>query len=115
MRHYDSDEVRKYIAKQRAERKKKLEEEEKARQEAAENRRRQLEELYKKQKETARQPVTGVKSRLDDRQPDGSRHRVSGSHWWGCSQFLGDTGVVFPTVPGGYRCDLPHSSWGIQV
>ncbi|KAK2184217.1 hypothetical protein NP493_276g01000 [Ridgeia piscesae] len=70
VRHYDSDEVRKYIAKQRAERKKKLEEEEKARQEAAENRRRQLEELYKKQKETARQPVTGVKSRLDDRQPD---------------------------------------------
>ena len=77
VRHYDSDEVRKYIARQRADRKKKSEEDEKARQEATTNRRRQLDELYRKQKETAKLPVAGGKCRADDRQGDMDRQRVS--------------------------------------
>ncbi|KFV07510.1 Centrosome-associated protein 350 [Tauraco erythrolophus] len=51
-RHYDTDEVRKYIIRQQEERKKKQNEEKKAQKEATEQKNKRLQELYRKQKET---------------------------------------------------------------
>jgi|SRR6218665_1572108 len=51
---YDKEEVKLYMAKQKAERKRKEKEEQMEKQRAEENRQRQLEELSKKQKESAR-------------------------------------------------------------
>ncbi|KFW06444.1 Centrosome-associated protein 350, partial [Eurypyga helias] len=50
-RHYDTDEVRQYIIRQQAERKKKQNEEKKAQKEATEQKNKRLQELYRKQKE----------------------------------------------------------------
>ncbi|XP_072199102.1 centrosome-associated protein 350 isoform X2 [Excalfactoria chinensis] len=50
-RHYDADEVRKYIIRQQEERKKKQNEEKKAQKEATEQKNKRLQELYRKQKE----------------------------------------------------------------
>ncbi|XP_044295149.1 centrosome-associated protein 350 isoform X2 [Varanus komodoensis] len=50
-RHYDTDEVRQYIARQQEERKKRQNEEKKAQKEATEQKNKRLQELYKKQRE----------------------------------------------------------------
>ncbi|KAM3841790.1 LOW QUALITY PROTEIN: centrosome-associated protein 350-like [Vipera latastei] len=50
-RHYDADEVRQYIARQREARKRRQSEEKKAQKEATEQKNKRLKELYKKQKE----------------------------------------------------------------
>ncbi|NXX48995.1 CE350 protein, partial [Tricholaema leucomelas] len=50
-RHYDTDEVRRYIIRQQEERKKKQNEEKKAQKEATEQKNKRLQELYRKQKE----------------------------------------------------------------
>ncbi|XP_013412629.1 centrosome-associated protein 350 isoform X2 [Lingula anatina] len=66
VRHYDTDEVRRFIAKQKADRKKKSQEEKKHQKEQQEMKKKQLEDLYKKQKKSAR-PIRP--NRVD-------RHRV---------------------------------------
>lgn len=53
-RDYDKEEVKQYMAKQKAERRRKEKEEQLEKQRAEENRQRQLEELSKKRKESAR-------------------------------------------------------------
>lgn len=50
-RHYNTDEVRQYIVRQKEERKKKQNEEKKAQKEATEQKNKRLQELYRKQKE----------------------------------------------------------------
>ncbi|XP_053928939.1 centrosome-associated protein 350 isoform X3 [Cuculus canorus] len=50
-RHYDTDEVRQYMIRQREERKKKQNEEKKAQKEATEQKNKRLQELYRRQKE----------------------------------------------------------------
>lgn len=50
-RHYDSDTVRRYIAKQQEERKRKQAEERRSQREEQERRSQRLQELYKKQRE----------------------------------------------------------------
>ena len=57
VQHFDSDYVRRYITKQRADREHKLLEEKESQRKANENKQRQLQEFYKQQKETARVPV----------------------------------------------------------
>ena len=54
VRHYDTDNVRKYMAKQKADRRRKLQEEKKERKLAQEHKQDQLRELSKKQKESIR-------------------------------------------------------------
>ncbi|XP_038046478.1 centrosome-associated protein 350-like isoform X3 [Patiria miniata] len=54
VRHYDTDNVRKYMAKQKAERRRKLLEEKKERKLAQERKQEQLQELSKKQKDSVR-------------------------------------------------------------
>ena len=54
MRHYDAEEVKRYMARQRAERRKRQQEESARAQTARQQRESQLAELYRKQRETAR-------------------------------------------------------------
>lgn len=68
VRHYDSDEVRRYIAKQKADRKKQQQQEKERQQAENEKKLKQLEELRKKQKETAK--VAKMKDRSHPTRPD---------------------------------------------
>lgn len=59
-RHYDADSVRQYIAQQQEKRKRQQLEEKKAVKEETEKRHQRLRELYKKQREVAKTPVTAM-------------------------------------------------------
>ena len=69
VRHYNANDVQKYITKQRLERKKKMQDEKRQRMEAEERKKEQLQELFKKQKESAKnsqRPVKDDRQRLDE-------------------------------------------------
>ncbi|XP_064650175.1 centrosome-associated protein 350-like isoform X3 [Lineus longissimus] len=84
VRHYDSDEVRRYIQKQQNERKKRQEEEKRAQKEAEENRQKQLQDLYKRarSKTTKTKPRNrpGNETRLDETFSKGPAPELSKRH-----------------------------------
>ena len=73
-RHYDTNEVRRYMAKQRSERRRKHQEQEDNKKKNEQSKNRMLEDLYKKQKASVAQTKSdGIQFKLD---PPEIRHKV---------------------------------------
>ncbi|XP_055958069.1 centrosome-associated protein 350 [Patella vulgata] len=79
-RHYDQEEVRKFIAKQRAERQKRKKEEEKRELTEHEKRKRHLEELCTKRKSSTQKASTATASKSKQRTRQRSRRPTSEEH-----------------------------------